>query len=403
MASTDNSLGAFNKEVWAAEMQQIFYKELVALAVANTELRAQLKDGDKVNKPYRSPLAPVAYVRGTGVTIQGITATNEYLDVGTFKTVPFYVDDIDAMQNSYPTMQRYAGDVQRILNNVLDQAVAGQVTNAGNYIDDGDVGGTAGNYITPTTSNIQQIFTAVGRKMDGNRVPTAGRYAMVGPRLMELVRLYIGGKDTAMADVVGANGKVMDRFGFELYYSNNIYWSALLTLDDNTSITGNTVSIAGVTWTYAAVPDTAGEIDVGTDAETSHDNLIAALNDAGTEDTTYVEVSDTDRRKLVLAGISAADTSATTITITGYGDIATAETFTADTNVFTLRYSRPQFGLKGFSVDLLTQLEPDLSFREVDNMRGINCLPLLIYGVKTFADGAETMVDVRLNAAAWSN
>ena len=49
-----NDLSAFTPEFWAAEMQIIFFKECVALALANTELKADLKVGDTVRKPYRS-------------------------------------------------------------------------------------------------------------------------------------------------------------------------------------------------------------------------------------------------------------------------------------------------------------------------------------------------------------
>ena len=38
-----NDLSAFTPEFWTAEMQIIFLKECVALALANTELKADLK------------------------------------------------------------------------------------------------------------------------------------------------------------------------------------------------------------------------------------------------------------------------------------------------------------------------------------------------------------------------
>jgi len=45
-----NSLGngVFNPAFWSAEMQTIFFKENVALALANTELRDVLTVGDVV-------------------------------------------------------------------------------------------------------------------------------------------------------------------------------------------------------------------------------------------------------------------------------------------------------------------------------------------------------------------
>lgn len=84
---------------WAAEMQGIFFKESVALALANTELRADLRDGDTLHKPYRSYLAGQTYTKGTDIsTFNDLTATDEYLTVDTAKVVPFYVDDIDRIE-----------------------------------------------------------------------------------------------------------------------------------------------------------------------------------------------------------------------------------------------------------------------------------------------------------------
>ncbi len=44
-----NTLTAFNPAYWTPTMQDTFLKESVALGVANTELRADLKDGDTLN------------------------------------------------------------------------------------------------------------------------------------------------------------------------------------------------------------------------------------------------------------------------------------------------------------------------------------------------------------------
>jgi len=41
--------GYLNPEFWAAEMQVVFFKENVAIALANTQLRDVLNKGDVVN------------------------------------------------------------------------------------------------------------------------------------------------------------------------------------------------------------------------------------------------------------------------------------------------------------------------------------------------------------------
>ena len=171
-----NSLTAFNPEYWAREMQIIFFKENVAIELANTEFREVLSDGDIINKPFRSHLVVKAYVKGTDIVAQDVSGTNEQLTVATAKVVPFYVDDIDKMQNKWELADQFAADSQRMLNNVLDQVIAGEYTNATSDVFNADVGGAGATTTIPvTTSNIQQIFTAASRKLDGLNIPQANR------------------------------------------------------------------------------------------------------------------------------------------------------------------------------------------------------------------------------------
>ena len=91
-----NSLTAANRQKWTAEMQEVFYKDNVAIGVANADLRAYLEDGTRVNKPYRSNIGKSqTYTKGTAITTYNdLTVTNEYLDVDTTKVIPFYIDDL---------------------------------------------------------------------------------------------------------------------------------------------------------------------------------------------------------------------------------------------------------------------------------------------------------------------
>ena len=102
-------------------MQVIFFKENVAIALANMELRELLNDGDTVNRPYTSKPFPKTYTKGTDITVKDTFATNEQLTVSTAKVVPFYVDDIDRIENKWDWARVNAQRAQRALNNILDQ------------------------------------------------------------------------------------------------------------------------------------------------------------------------------------------------------------------------------------------------------------------------------------------
>lgn len=74
--------------------------------------------------------------------------------------------------------------------------------------------------------------------------------------------------------------------------------SGTLTVTGNFS-EGETVTIEGQTYTFRATPTRPYDVDLGVDAATSLDNLKAAINDSGTEGTTYG--TDTAAHPLVTA------------------------------------------------------------------------------------------------------
>jgi hypothetical protein len=391
-------LTSFNPEIWAREMQTIFFKENVAIALANTELRDQLFEGDTVNKPYRSHLVVKTYTKATDITSQDVSGANEQLTVSTAKVVPFYVDDIDKLQNKWDMAMKFAGDAQRLLNNVLDQVIASEFTNANSDIYAADVGGSgATTPITMSTSNIQNIFTAASRKLDALNIPQRDRFALIGPRMLETVRLYIGGKDTGAADSIGDNGIVMERFGFKLFYTNNLAYTATWT-PANQPTDGDTVSIAGVTFTFeTSTLTTAGQVKSETSVAVSLDNLVAAINDSGTT-AQYIAVSDADRFKLTQAGVVATD-GTTVMTIAGFGDIVVAASEALDP--WSLQTQHALFGMKG-ATDLVVQKSPNVEFRLAEKRLGRYVYPWMLYGYKTFADMKNALVDVNILASSWS-
>lgn len=63
--------------------------------------------------------------------------------------------------------------------------------------------------------------------------------------------------------------------------------SSTLTSDTTNVSEGDRVSIEGVTYTFRATPVHPYDVDIGASAAASLDNLKAAVNDSGTEGTTY--------------------------------------------------------------------------------------------------------------------
>ena len=398
-----NSLTAFNPEYWSKKMQETFLKESTALAVANTELRSDLKDGDTLHKPYGSYPRVQTYTKGTDITVKDISATDDTLTVATAKVASFYVDDIDRVQNKWATANEFAAMAQRQLNNVLDQAVLAEYSNAGFTADDGDIGGTSGNGIVLSTSNVADVFLVSGRTLNGKKRLSQDRFALVGPRVLEKIQNYVGARETGFGESVSDNGKVGRRFGFDLILSNNLPWSASLELATQPT-DGDTVVIHGVTLTFkTALTGTAtlGEVLIGANAAAARVNLVKAVNDAGTVDTHYSALSAENRQLLEESDIVATDDiSGTQVDFVGYGDIVVSETLIAAADVWSAQLQYSLMGVRG-SIDLVTQVAPNVLFRDAQLRLGKYVHPWMLFRKKTFTRMQDNLVAVKFDVSAW--
>ncbi|MFA6475729.1 MAG: hypothetical protein WCV88_06110 [Patescibacteria group bacterium] len=397
--------GVFNPAFWSNEMQVVFFKENVALALANTELRDQLSVGDVIHKPYRSRLHVKNYTKGSDITVFDVSGTDEYLTVDTTKIVPFYVDDLDKIQNKWDMATKFSADAQRLLNNVLEQAVLSEYSNASSNVYLADIGGSGATTAIPlTTANVQNVFTAASRKLDQLDIPQGQRFAVIGPRALEVLRLQGAGRETGVGDVVQENGRIGNRFGFELYYSNNVPFTATLTTSAAIA-NAETVTINGCTFTFKdAAAVNAGEVySGGSDADTTT-QLVAAINACSTgvqgTSTTYILPSEANMWKITKAGIVATDAT-TSITLVGYGDIAVSGTMGQAANVWSAQQQHLVFGMKG-ATDLVVQKSPSVEFRVAEKRLGKYVYPWTLYGKKTFTDMKDALAVAHLDASSWT-
>jgi len=311
-----NSLGngLLNKAYWSKKMQEYRKKKLVAMAICDVSEKAGLSSGDTIHKPYSSEVVGQSYTKGTAFTVQDVSAVDDTLTVSTARVAPFYIDDVDKIQNSYSAADEFSGKAQDKLNRFVDADVLAEYANATSYIDAGDVGGSAGTSITPDTTNINKIFTAAGRKLNLLNVAPENRFAVISPSILEVLQQYTAGKDTAVGDKVMDNGYIGSRFGFDLYVSNNLTYSAVWTPSDNPTA-AETFIIGGVTFTFKADTMTAGALHICSDTENTLANMAVALNAPATAiveatNAGYGALSAANQAKL--EGITATATSTAT-------------------------------------------------------------------------------------------
>jgi len=388
-------------------MQQILFKESRALEVASVDLSPMLRGGDTINFPYMSAPQFSTYTKGSAITSKTVYTGVDQMTITTAKVAPITVEDIDRVQSNWSIQANHARNAQRGLNNILDQVVNYYgVTYANNYIDASAVGGSAGDNISMTVSNYDQIMVGLDTILNTLDVNPANRFVMVGPRMKGIQNRYLGGKETAMGDVIGQNGRIANRFGFELYYSNNNYYTATWTPADNPTA-ADTVTINGAVLEFVAEPDSDEAstayigVDVGGSTATSIDNIVAAINDSGTEGTTY-GTTDADnweaRWKLTKCGAVGTD-GTTYLGLVAYGDIVVASSESADP--WSAQTSYVLCGLKK-SVKIAWQVKPEIDIRPADSLLARDIYIWTLYGALVPTDMKNQLVYAKIDASSWT-
>lgn len=105
-----NNLSASFEEIWAREQQEVFYKTNVGVKIADMSFNSSMRSGDTLNRPYRSSTEVQVYTRGTDITIDDLTDTNEQLVVDKQYANGFYVDEFDRIQDKYDAALAYGKD-----------------------------------------------------------------------------------------------------------------------------------------------------------------------------------------------------------------------------------------------------------------------------------------------------
>jgi hypothetical protein len=375
------------------------------MGIANTTLRNLVAgEGDTVYRTQISYPASSTYTPGSDITNGTVTGTKETLSIGTWLASKVTIDDTEKRQSIIELGANISNKMMKDHNNRIEQAVMAEVTNALWTLDDGNVGGSSGSNAQVNTNTVPQFFIAADTKLDAIDAPKQGRTAVIGGHFLGQVKLQQAGRQTVFGDGVNSRGVVASLFGWDLMYSNNLPYTATLTMATNPT-DGDTVTIAGVTFTFkTSLGTTAGNIHIASTAALSLTNLFNTLNAVDTSvvsstDAGYVKVSDEnifllrDKRR-----ITATNPSATTMVISGYGDIVVSKSLTATADAWSAQRQDSLFCVKG-CIDMIVQIPPKIEvLRDIDQFSDI-VKSLLGFGKKTYADGAREMVRVKVDAS----
>jgi hypothetical protein len=222
-----NDVAALNPENWKDMLQENIYKELVAKEVCDTRFKADLANGKKVHFPIFGSLTTTAYVKGTDVTVQALDSSDEYLEIDQQWESSFYLDTVDKKQNLYSTMEAGVRELTDALAQKVETLAFAQVLNAYDTFDAGDagMGGSNGDAIALTTSNVATMFARAkgklraklgGKKMLGNMV------AVVDSDVAAIIEEKATTSGFNIADAAFKNGYAGDYMGVKIYISENL-------------------------------------------------------------------------------------------------------------------------------------------------------------------------------------
>lgn len=385
-----NNLSAFSPEYWSARTQRLLKTKLVSREIANFEEQAVLRDGDMVHRPYYSDVVVNDYTKGVDVTVQDVAATDEYLEVNKSKEVTVYIDAIDVKQNKYDAANKYIDRMTYALKKDIDGAFLKEVLNAEYMVSDGDFGGTPGNPLTVSVSNAFALFTKTEAKMNANDIEdTKPWFFAITPDVKAAIQQtnLVNGfnqADAALRGTLKGMGYLGTWGNFNIFVSNNIAHSNTVTVSSLAA--ADTLTINGVTITFAAAPAAAGECKPTAAA------LIGMINGAMATSGDFVDFSASDRAKLIAVGASAAANGSDVDIITNGHVVYSQSGVTLGGEV--AHCWAGQYGC----TDLVIQKDVEIQKNKEPKKTGYNYLAWTLYGVKTFVEGAKRCIDVRVAA-----
>lgn len=399
------TLTAF-REGFAPKYEDIIEKSLIGMKLGNTRLESDLSWGKKVKRAILilSDTKVRDVVRYVDRTMGTIGDKDEYIEIDKQKAVDFKFDAWDKLQNGPLKAGEVAGKQCALkLRRYIDADIFYEVVNAFATFSASDVGGTAGEGITLTTTNLAQVIADLQAKLLSHDIEQAGDLAIVvDPYVASIINQTIIGKDIQLTDLTLKNGYAGPLLGFKLYISNNLTFTGKLAFATNPTA-NDTVTVAGFVFKFvASIGTTAGNVLIGADAAASKANLIAAINGGEGAGTTYIDFTAeddfgyTNRDKLYNLRVTATSTTAgLDLVAIGASRITCSETLTAAGDVWSKKMIHCFAGrLKSIDIVVQQDVKPDI--RKEPRQKTVNVLTDALYGIKTFLDGKQNFLDFQI-------
>lgn len=417
------------KQVWTSDYQKSNWAVPVYPVIADLQFTPGLKVGSTVNRRYRNnPIFAKTLGSDGSYNVQNYSEANETFTISKQREASVRIVKPDVLYTDLPVTENYG----KQLANALYQEIDGDTLNsaragAGQTIDDGTLGGTAGNGVSVSVSNIADLPVIADEKLMGSNVvinPNMrfGKLAyedyggmkcwIIPPQVWTVIQKYYMARSTPFGDQVVTNGYKGSFFNWEVFVSNNLAWTARLAAGVNAT-DGDTFTIKGVTFRLKSALAANGDIKIGADAAATCTNIAAALNALTTTTSNYQGFASSDTisengytiaKSDALHGISAtANAASVDIVMKGTGKVSVSSSFTSGSNLFTAAKQQVHgLFMVGKNISLAVRQDPEIYENFVSGAVAKDYVMWTVYDNKVFADQARAIIDFPIDVSASS-
>jgi len=394
-----NTFTSVVKQHWENALQDNLEKSLLAMELAQM---VDIPNGTVKNLPRVSFQSTVAYTKYSAVAFQDVVTASDTLTIDNTPMVPFNIDALDVEDNYINMTPEIIRNAGYRLKESIDGNFLAEALNATWKYDNNGVGLNTGT-LTPValvTGSSQNVSTVFGMSKAAltNTGANADRMALIVDSFT-LVAINTLGLEAGfnVADSAYTRGFRGTFGGMEVYEASNLTTTTTLDLATNPS-DGDTVTVQGVVLTFKTTPVLAGAVDIGSDADGSAINLVAAIMGTGTPGvTTYIALSADNRARL--SGVTAVDGTNLITFSSKRGALLASSSMTNASNDFQAQTINACIMEKG---SIRMALRDSVKIKEVEAVDTLvtNYLVYARYGIVTPKSGKDRMVRIALQSVA---
>lgn len=423
------------------EYQMTHYKKACYPLFAYTKFRDILEAGDTVAWDYDADSVAGDLGSDDAYTIRKKTTSQETLTINRKPFDSFIIPKTEKIQDHLPTQKKWSQKAVNTIITKMDGDILYDLTaGAGNTLDAGDFGGSAGEPIDVTTGNVAQIFAKSRTILVNNNVvynqnklfrndvklDTEERFpaAAISAELEEKLNLAIGFKDTSAADSILKEGfsDTFSRlfkfntavttslpFEFRLTYTSTPADASVLKIGSGSATIGTGTAVEFL-WETGTITDAPGKVKAETSATASVEHLVNLINDPYNgvtgESEPFVKANLSVAQERLLNNITAVDNEdgSCVITIKGYGKRTVSQD---DTNGTIDREAVINIFGVSQSIGLVIQKQPELlqsageliSTSASGGVIGKHFVGYTLYGDKMFASMTPQVIKVKVAAS----